>query len=125
MTTPLKKDTLIDLFWILDAIQKGQQADRAKVTACFTEVRDALLRPDTEEIVQHIRDVLAQQKQAVGALAMEAAATARRLPLPESELIAMMLELCAPYGIAEQAAAELAVAIGRRVEAALGWNSNR
>ena len=102
-----------------------RSADRAKVTACFTEVRDALLRPDTEEIVQHIRDVLAQQKQAVGALAMEAAATARRLPLPESELIAMMLELCAPYGIAEQAAAELAVAIGRRVEAALGWNSNR
>lgn len=125
MTTPLKKDTLIDLFWILDAIQKGQPADRAKATACFTEVRDALLRPDTEEIVQHIRDVLAQQQQAAGALAMEAAATAKRLPLPESELIAMMLELCAPYGIAERAAAELAVAFGRRVEAALGWNSNR
>lgn len=101
MASPLKKDTLIALYWILEAAQRGALADRASAAACLIEVRDSLLRPDTEEIVDHIRSVLERQQQAADVLAREASLLAR-------------------HGLSANVQADLALSFGRLVEAEHG-----
>lgn len=120
MTMPLSKDTLIDLLWILEAIQTGRQADQVKAAACRVKVRDALMRPDTEDIVDHMRAALAQQQQAADALAREATTLARRTALPAQQLVDLMAGPASHYDLDPSTAAELAVAFGRLVEAAHG-----
>ncbi len=114
----MKKDTLIDLYWILDALQRGGQPDTGRVQTCFIAIRDALLDPDTEQIVDHIRGVLERSEAAADVLAHQliarSSATARR-PLPESRLRELMAATQREAG-----GDNLAVAFGRRVEAEHG-----
>jgi hypothetical protein len=114
----MKKDILIDLYWILDAVQRGGQPDPGRVGVCFIAIRDALLDPDTEQIVQHIRSVLERSEAAADVLAHQligrSSATARR-PLPEQRLRELMAEAQSETGADDQA-----VAFGRRVEAEHG-----
>jgi phosphoglycolate phosphatase-like HAD superfamily hydrolase len=66
----MKKDTLIDLYGILDAVQRGGQPDAGRVGVCFIALRDALMDPDTEQIVDHIRGVLERSEAAADVLAI-------------------------------------------------------
>jgi urease accessory protein UreF len=114
----MKKDTLIDLYWILDALQRGAQPDADRVGACFIAIRDALLDPDTEQIVDHIRSVLERSEAAADVLAHQLigrSSAATRRPLPASRLRELMAS-----AQSETAGADLAVTFGRRVEAAHG-----
>jgi hypothetical protein len=120
----LKKDMLIDLYWILDAVQKGMAPNAVQAGRCFVAVRDALMQPDTEDIVAHIHGALAQSQAAADVLTDQAigqaidqsrqAGPAPRVPLPAPQLQAWMASL------APDLPPELAVAFGRQVEAAHG-----
>lgn len=110
----MKKDTLINLYWILDAVQKGSAPNTGHVGECFVAIRDELMLPDTEEIVDHIRDVLVRQQAAADVLADRVIGGSRRQPLPDSLLIDMMAELSG------KVPARVAVAFARRVEAEHG-----
>ena len=110
----MKKDTLINLYWILDAVQKGTAPNPKHVGDCVITIRDELLLPDTEEIVDHIRDALVRQQTVAGALTDRLLGSTRRPPLPEPRLQEMMGTL------ARDLPAEVAVAFGRLVEAAHG-----
>jgi hypothetical protein len=110
----MKKDTLINLYWILDAVQKAGAPDPRHVGECFVAIRDELMLPDTEEIVDHIRDVLVRQQAAADVLTDRVIGGSRRQPLPELRLIEMMATM------AEEVPAAVAVAFGRRVEAEHG-----
>lgn len=114
----MKKDTLIDLYRILDALKRGDQPDAARVGVCFIAIRDALLDPDTEQIVDHIRGVLARSEAAADVLVHQAirqSSAASRQPLPELRLRELMAA-----AQRETAGDDLAVAFGRRVEAEHG-----
>lgn len=117
----LKKDLLIDLYWILDAVQQGTTPPAAQAGRCLIAVRDALMQPDTEDIVAHIHGALAQTQAAADVLtdrvigqASDQARQAPRAPLPAQQLQAWM-DVLAP-GLPP----DLAVAFGRQVEAAHG-----
>jgi hypothetical protein len=110
----MKKDTLIDLYWILDAVQKGSTPDAQQVGACFIALRDELMLPDSEAIVDHIRAALDKQRTAAQALTERALGRSRRRPLPESRLHAMMATL------AGGEPDSVAVAFARLVEEAHG-----
>lgn len=110
----MKKDTLIDLYWILDALQKGSAPDAQQVGACFIALRDELMLPDSEAIVDHIRAALDKQRAAAQALTERALGRSRRRPLPESRLHAMMATL--PGG----EPASVAVAFASLIEEAHG-----
>lgn len=116
----MKKDTLIKLYWIVDAVQKGTPPNAQHVGECFISIRDELMLPDSEELVDHIRTALLQQQEAADALTDQALDHSRRRPLADSELIEMMRNLCALHGVAQEPAADLAVRFGRLVEAAHG-----
>ncbi len=116
----MKKDTLIRLYWILDALQKGHAPDARDVGTCFIAIRDELLRPDTEEIVDHIRGALMQTQAAADVLTDEVIGSSRRRPLADSRLVEMMLELAATRRLPAERIPEAAVAFGRLVEAAHG-----
>jgi len=116
----MKKDTLIGLYWILDAVQKGSPPNAQHVAACFISIRDELMLPDSEELVDHIRAALLQQQAAADALTDQALGHSRRRPLADSELIGMMRSLCVLHGVAQEPSADLAVGFGRLVEAAHG-----
>jgi hypothetical protein len=120
----MNKDTLIDLYWILDTVQKGGTPNLRHVGEGFIAIRDQLMQPDTEEIVEHIRGAL-QQQAAADALTRHAIGQAqawRGVPpapsaaraLPEQGLRDMMAAL--PPAAPE----DLAVTFGRLVEAAHG-----
>ncbi|MBC7942314.1 MAG: hypothetical protein H7Z19_21600 [Chitinophagaceae bacterium] len=114
----MKKDTLIDLYWILDAVQRGGQPDAGRVGACFIALRDALLDPDTEQIVDQIRSVLERSEATADVLAhqlIDRSSAAIHQPLPEQRLRELM---AAVQG--QIAGGDLAVAFGRQVEAAHG-----
>lgn len=114
----MKKDTLIDLYWILDAVQRGDQPDAGRVGACFIAIRDALLDPDTEQIVAHIRGVLERSEAASDVLAHQLigrSSAASRRPLPELRLRELMAA-----AQSETVGDDPAVAFGRRVEAEHG-----
>mgnify|MGYP000588979189 FL=1 len=114
----MKKNTLIDLYWILDAVRRGDQPDAGRVGVCFIAIRDALLDPDTEQIVDHIRSVLERAEAAADVLAHQVigrSSAGPRQPLPEQRLRELMAA-----AQDETTADELAVAFGRRVEAAHG-----
>ena len=110
----MKKDTLINLYWILDAVQKGSAPNPGHVGECFVAIRDELMLPDTEEIVDHIRDVLVQQQAAADVLTDRAIDKSSRQPLPAPRLIEMMAELSGDVP------PHVAVAFARRVEAEHG-----
>jgi hypothetical protein len=114
----MKKDILIDLYRILEAVQRGDQPDAGRVGACFIAIRDALLDPDTEQIVDHIRSVLERSEAAADVLAHELigrSSAAIGPPLPEQRLRDLMATVQN-----ENAGDDLAVAFGRKVEAAHG-----
>jgi hypothetical protein len=110
----MKKDTLINLYWILDAVQKAGAPDPRHVGECFVAIRDELMLPDTEEIVDHIRDVLVRQRAAADVLTDRVIGGSRRQPLPEQRLIEMMATLPG------EVPASVAVAFARQVEAEHG-----
>lgn len=110
----MKKDILINLYWILDAVQKGVEPNARHVGECFVSIRDELMLPDTEDIVVHIRGVLEQSQAAADVLSQHLIGSSRRQPLPEQRLREMMAALSGT------APADVAVAFGRLVEAAHG-----
>jgi hypothetical protein len=110
----VKKDTLINLYWILDAVQKGRAPNARHVSECFITIRDELLLPDTEDIVVHIRGVLEKSQANADVLSQALIGTSRRTPLPAQRLLDMMTTLPGTTPV------EVAVAFGRLVEAAHG-----
>lgn len=110
----MKKDTLISLYWILDAVQNGTEPNPKQVAECFISIRDELMLPDTEHIVDHIRGALVQQQAAADVLTDRVIGSSRGQPLPEQRLREMMATL------AGDVPASAAVAFGRLVEAAHG-----
>ena len=116
----LKKDLLIDLYWILDAVQQSTAPHAVQAGRCLVAVRDALMQPDTEDIVAHIHGALAQTQAAADVLTDQAIGQAidqsrqARAPLPAQQLQAWMAALAPDLPPA------LAVAFGRQVEAAHG-----
>lgn len=113
----MKKDTLIALYWILDAVQKGGEPNARHVAECFVSIRDELMLPDTEDIVVHIRGVLEQSQATAEVLSNQLIDNSRRTPLSEHRLQELMNSL--PW----TTPAEVAVAFGRQVEAAHGIRS--
>lgn len=110
----MKKDTLINLYWILDAVQKGAEPNARHVAECFISIRDELMLPDTEEMVVHIRGVLEQSQATADALSRQLIGDSRRQPLPAHRLQYLMASL------AGATPADVAVDFGRLVEAAHG-----
>lgn len=110
----MKKDTLIKLYWILDAAQRSSTPNPVHVGECFVAIRDELLMPDTEEIVDHIRDVLVRQRAAADVLTDRAIGNSRRRPLPEPRLIELVAAL------SSELPSSVAVAFARQVEAEHG-----
>jgi hypothetical protein len=110
----MKKDTLISLYWILDAVHKGNAPNPVHVGECFVAIRDELMLPDTEAIVDHIRGVLVRQQAAADVLTDRVIDGTRRQPLPEHRLVEMMAALPG------EVPAGVAVAFARRVEAEHG-----
>lgn len=110
----MKKDTLINLYWILDAVRKGSTPNARHVDECFITIRDALLLPDTEDIVVHIRGVLEKSQATAGVLSQALIGSTRRTPLPEQRLLDMMAT------VPGTTLSDVAVAFGRLVEAAHG-----
>lgn len=115
----MKKNTLINLYWILDAVQKGTAPNLEHVGHCFITIRDELLLPDSEEIVDHIRAALDRQQAAADVLTSQVIDSTRRQPLPAPRLQGMMATLAADMQT-DIATADVAVAFGRLVEAAHG-----
>lgn len=110
----VKKDVLINLYWILDAVQKGSEPNPRHVAECFISIRDELMLPDTEEMVVHLRGVLEQSQATADALSQQLIGDTRRQPLPEHRLRHLMALLAG--GTPD----EVAVDFGRLVEAAHG-----
>lgn len=110
----MKKDTLINLYRVLDAVRKGDAPKARHVDDCFIAIRDELMLPDTEDMVVHIRGVLEQSQATADALSQQLIDESRRRPLPEQSLRQLMDSLVGATP------AELAVAFGRLVEAAHG-----
>lgn len=110
----MKKDTLIILYGILDAVRKGSAPNARHVDDCFIAIRDELMQPDTEDIVVHIRGVLEQSQATANVLSRQLIGRARGQALPEQRLRDMMATLPG------STPAEVALAFGRLVEAAHG-----
>jgi hypothetical protein len=111
----MKNHILINIYWILDAVQKGEQPKMQDVVECFISVRDELMQPDTEQIVDHIRDVLERSSVSADALSSQVIANSRRRPLSQKRLEEMMATLSD-----SRYATEIAVPFARCVEAAHG-----
>ena len=116
----VKKHTLIDLYWILDSVQKGTEPNLKHVSECFVSIRDELMLPDSEEIVVHIREAWEQSQVAADVLAEQLIGSSRRRPLPDQRLIELMATVDAEHRPTLNHSAEVAVAFGRLVEAAHG-----
>jgi hypothetical protein len=111
----MKNHILKNIYWILDAVQKGKQPKMQDVVECFISVRDELMQPDTEQIVDHIRDVLERSNVSADALSSQVIANSRRKPLSQERLAEMMATLSD-----SRYATEIAVPFARCVEAAHG-----
>jgi hypothetical protein len=111
----MKNHILKNIYWILDAVQKGEQPKMQDVVECFISVRDELMQPDTEQIVDHIRDVLERSSVSADALSSQVIANSRRRPLSQKRLEEMMATLSD-----SRYATEIAVPFARCVEAAHG-----
>ena len=96
-------------------MRMGRQPKMQDVTDCFICVRDELMQPDTEQIVDHIRDVLQRSNVSADALSSQVIANSRRRPLSEERL----KEIMAPLSKSRYAT-EIAVPFGKCVEAAHG-----
>lgn len=113
----MKKDTLINLYWILDAVRKGSAPNVRHVGECFITIRDELLLPDTEDIVVQIRSVLEKSQATADVMSQALIDSSRRTPLPEQRLLDMMTTLTGTTP------GEVSVAFARLVEAAHGVQS--
>jgi len=111
----MKNHILKNIYWILEAVQKGEQPKMQDVVECFISVRDELIQPDTEQIVDHIRDVLERSSVSADALSSQVIANSRRRPLSQKRLEEMMATLSD-----SRYATEIAVPFARCVEAAHG-----
>ena len=111
----MKNHILKNIYWILDAVQKGEQPKMQDVVECFISVRDELMQPDTEQIVDHIRDVLERSSVSADALSSQVIANSRRKPLSQERLAEMMATLSD-----SRYATEISVPFARCVEAAHG-----
>jgi hypothetical protein len=111
----MKNHILKNIYWILDAVQKGEKPKMQDVVECFISVRDELMQPDTEQIVDHIRDVLERSSVSADALSSQVIANSRRRPLSQKRLEEMMATLSD-----SRYATEIAVPFARCVEAAHG-----
>jgi hypothetical protein len=111
----MKNHILKNIYWILEAVQKGEQPKMQDVVECFISVRDELMQPDTEQIVDHIRDVLERSSVSADALSSQVIANSRRRPLSQKRLEEMMATLSD-----SRYATEIAVPFARCVEAAHG-----
>ena len=116
----VKKHTLIDLYWILDSLQKGTEPNLKHVSECFVSIRDELMLPDSEEIVVHIREAWEQSQVAADVLADQVIGNSRRKPLSEQRLVELMAQLDAAHRPMLDHSADVAVAFARLVEAAHG-----
>jgi len=119
-TSAVKKGTLIQLYWILDSLQRGTEPNSKHVDECFISIRDSLMDPDTEDIVDHIRVAFEQSKAAAALLTHQVIGSSRRMPLADHQLIEMMRHTAAPHSLPVEVLPEVAVAFGRLVEAAHG-----
>jgi hypothetical protein len=86
------RNILKNIYWILDAVQKGEQPKMQDVVECFISVRDELMQPDTEQIVDHIRDVLERSSVSADALSSQVIANSRRRPLSQKRLEEMKIK---------------------------------
>ena len=116
----VKKHTLIDLYWILDSVQKGTEPNLKHVSECFVSIRDELILPDSEEIVVHIREAWEQSQVAADVLADQVIGNSRRRPLPEQRLVELMEQVDTADRPTLGHSADVAVAFARLVEAAHG-----
>ena len=116
----MKKESLINLYWILDAMQKGDEPNLKHVGECFVSIRDELMLPDTEEIVLHIREVLERSQATADVLAERAIDRFRVAPLSEEQMLELMQSAASIQRPDATFPAALAVAFGRLVEAAHG-----
>ena len=116
----MKKDVLINLYWILDAVQKGTQPNRKHVADCFISIRDELMMPDTEDLVAHIYEALGQSRAAADLLTDQVIGKSRSKPLPDQQLIDWLDNLAARHRLPADLPADIAVQFGRLVEAAHG-----
>ena len=116
----MKKESLINLYWILDAMQKGDEPNLKHVGECFVSIRDELMLPDTEEIVLHIREVLERSQATADVLAERAIDRVRAAPLSEEQLLELMRSAASIQLPDATLPVALAVAFGRLVEAAHG-----
>ena len=92
-------------------MRKGTTPNPKHVGDCFIAIRDELLLPNTDEIVDHIRDALVHQHAVADALTDRLLGGSRRPPLPEPSLQEMVGML------ARDLPAEVVVAFGRLVKA--------
>lgn len=111
---------LINLYWILDAVQKGKQPDSQHVGDCFIAIRDELMKPDTEELVAHIYEALGQSRAAADLLTDQVIDRSRSKALPDGRLIEMLENIAMTHRMSADQSAAIAVQFGRLVEAAHG-----
>lgn len=116
----MKKDDLIKLYWILDAVHKGSEPNRKHVADCFISIRDELMMPDTEELVAHIHEALGQSQVAADLLTEQAIGKSMRKALADRQLIELMRSVAEAQHAPADLCAGIAVAFGRLVEAAHG-----
>jgi hypothetical protein len=116
----MKKDVLISLYWILDAVQRGTEPNRKHVGDCFISIRDELLMPDTEDLVAHIYEALHQTQASADVLANQLIDGFRAKPLAERQLVQMFETLVTRPDAPPEKFADIAVRFGRLVEAAHG-----
>lgn len=116
----MKKDTLINLYWILHAVQAGDAPNPQHVGECFISIRDQLMLPDTEEIVLHIRSVLAHSQANAAILAERAIDRSRIAPLTEEHMLELMRRAASLHPSDGTPSATVAVEFGRLLEAAHG-----
>ena len=116
----MKKDVLINLYWILDSVQRGTEPNRKHVGECFIAIRDELMMPDTEEIVAHIYEALEQSQMAADVLTDQVIGKSRSKPLAEQQLVELLGSLPAVHRLPVDFSVEMAVGFGRLIEAAHG-----
>ena len=116
----MKKDVLINLYWILDSVQKGIEPNSNHVGECFIAIRDELMMPDTEDIVAHIYGALEQSQAAADVLTDQVIGRSRRKALADQQLVQLMGSVPAVHRLPADVCADIAVGFGRLIEAAHG-----
>ena len=116
----MKKDVLINLYWILDSVRKGAEPNSQHVGECFIAIRDELMMPDTEDIVAHIYEALGQSRAAADELTDQVIGKSRRRPLADEQMLELLGSMPAVHRMPTDLRADVAVGFGRLIEAAHG-----